>query len=657
MDQPSSVLYDLDDDLGDEISKAIIYFPRSMRCRKVVKIPLCFGDARLEEDFLSERLAIRNHMVLQLGAVVLCCCLLLAFVWFGGFVIIQDGVSWKPSRFDWLQVANLALGVLVGSCRRLVTRCGDAGILCLANVCMLVALMSSAPRQYYFLGSAQAYEVQELLDAFPDRLPGHLLTDTVPILLLCMIVSGTFQMQLRASCCAWLVVSAPIIFLACSLPLPDVFEPTIQHRILLACLIAGHTYVNFSGQVRLEISARKEFFCRVHLQKKLIDEKCLRAGAEFKSQQNASCPTCNTRAGEAGGATEHPSRQGEEERTLASHDPMSSVCSSLLFRPGLDAQDLQLQALKEFAVREAWLVRPEDICCTFQEVLGKGGFGHVFKGTLHGSQVAVKVTSQNQYARSLNNMLAELRILRHVRHVNVVAFYGACICTEVNEILLVEELVSGVSLQQLVTQEPPVADKTRQILLGVCLGLRYLHTHEPPIVHADLTPSNVMVDSPNYTSRLIDFGLSKFASPKPHRRTGTLRWQAPETLTAHQAITESDIFSVGRLAFFVVTGLKPYQEIAGVDLLSFLKEPLCKEYMPSLDWPAPGDLHAECKELCSKCLEFIPEDRPDAQELIEDITFWPCHSLACQTEAGLIEALTSARYRLGLKESQKLLSL
>ncbi|KIO27571.1 hypothetical protein M407DRAFT_232670 [Tulasnella calospora MUT 4182] len=116
--------------------------------------------------------------------------------------------------------------------------------------------------------------------------------------------------------------------------------------------------------------------------------------------------------------------------------------------------------------------------------------------------------------------------------------------------------------------ERPEVDRGK-LLQGVADGVLYLHSSNPVIVHGDLKPDNVLIDQCGIP-RIIDFGLSKLLEEEPHlspalstslREAGNARWVAPELLLEENASRslKTDIFSLGCVAFFILTGDVPFK--------------------------------------------------------------------------------------------------
>ncbi|XP_024380996.1 probable L-type lectin-domain containing receptor kinase S.7 [Physcomitrium patens] len=203
-----------------------------------------------------------------------------------------------------------------------------------------------------------------------------------------------------------------------------------------------------------------------------------------------------------------------------------------------------------------------------EEVLGRGAFGSVFKGTLKdGSIVAVKQIAHdsNQGEREF---LAEVSIISRIRHQNLVQLQGWC--HEKGNLLLVYDYMPNGSLDKLLEGNNANAklagwDLRHSVLRGVACALSYLHEEcQQCVLHRDVKPSNVLLDE-NFSPHLADFGLARLI----HHTTdnvqttiiaGTRGYLAPELAQVGKASTKSDVFSFGVLALEVATGRKALEK-------------------------------------------------------------------------------------------------
>ncbi|BBN15094.1 protein MpRLK-Pelle_L-LEC29 [Marchantia polymorpha subsp. ruderalis] len=207
-----------------------------------------------------------------------------------------------------------------------------------------------------------------------------------------------------------------------------------------------------------------------------------------------------------------------------------------------------------------------------KEVLGKGGFGCVYRGVLRGKglqQVAVKRISETS-KQGAREFVAEVKIIGRLRHKNLVQLLGWCF--ERQELLLVYEYMPHGSLDQALFscegaeeargEAPALAWAQRvKILAGVATALQYLHEDwEQRVVHRDVKSSNVMLDA-GLNARLGDFGLARLyahsQAPQSTATAGTLGYLAPELLHSSKATDKSDVFSFGVVALETACGRRP----------------------------------------------------------------------------------------------------
>lgn len=210
-----------------------------------------------------------------------------------------------------------------------------------------------------------------------------------------------------------------------------------------------------------------------------------------------------------------------------------------------------------------------------KERVGAGSFGTVHRAEWHGSDVAVKVLSlQDFHDDQLKEFLREVAIMKRVRHPNVVLFMGAV--TKSPNLSIVTEYLPRGSLYRLIHRPASgeMLDQRRRLrmALDVAKGLNYLHNLSPPIVHWDLKSPNLLVDK-NWTVKVADFGLSRFKANtfiSSKSVAGTPEWMAPEFLRGERSNEKSDVYSFGVILWELVTlqqpwsGLSPPQVVGAV---------------------------------------------------------------------------------------------
>ncbi|KAL2515266.1 L-type lectin-domain containing receptor kinase S.1 [Forsythia ovata] len=198
------------------------------------------------------------------------------------------------------------------------------------------------------------------------------------------------------------------------------------------------------------------------------------------------------------------------------------------------------------------------------ELLGSGGFGKVYKGTLgNKTEVAVKCVNHDS-KQGLKEFMAEISSMGRLQHKNLVQMRGWC--RKGNELMLVYDYMPNGSLNRWIFDKPKKLidwEGRRRILADVAEGLNYLHHGwDQVVVHRDIKSSNVLLDS-DMRGRLGDFGLAKLYMhgevPNTTRVVGTFGYLAPEVATLASPTAASDVYSFGIVVLEVACGRRPLQ--------------------------------------------------------------------------------------------------
>jgi len=261
-------------------------------------------------------------------------------------------------------------------------------------------------------------------------------------------------------------------------------------------------------------------------------------------------------------------------------------------------------------------------------VIGRGGYANVYKGILpNGVVIAIK-NCCGEHISSQPEFENEVQIISKLQHANILKLLGCCIEGD-NRILVYEymprgslhfiihELRAGVSLTW---------PKRFQIIEGVAQAVVYLHQHSRPrIVHGDLKPSNILLDS-DITPRIIDFGLAQVLSYEDEidtgRVAGTLYYLEPEFSRTAIISTKSDVYSFGVICLEIITArnastLSP----EGQSLVVYAWELWSLERATELIDPA---LHVEpgtskilrCFQIALLCVQENRADRPTMPDVL-----------------------------------------
>ncbi|CAN6464879.1 unnamed protein product [Victoria cruziana] len=207
------------------------------------------------------------------------------------------------------------------------------------------------------------------------------------------------------------------------------------------------------------------------------------------------------------------------------------------------------------------------------ERIGLGSYGEVYLAEWNGTEVAVKKFLDQEFSGdALQEFKTEVRIMRRLRHPNVVLFLGAV--TRPPNLSIVTEFLPRGSLYKILHRPSCQIDEKRRIkmALDVAKGMNCLHTSVPTIVHRDLKSPNLLVDE-NWNVKVSDFGLSRmkhntFLSSKS--TAGTPEWMAPEVLRNEPSNEKCDVYSFGVILWELATlrmpwsGMNPMQVVGAV---------------------------------------------------------------------------------------------
>ncbi|XP_011163408.1 serine/threonine-protein kinase pelle [Solenopsis invicta] len=205
-------------------------------------------------------------------------------------------------------------------------------------------------------------------------------------------------------------------------------------------------------------------------------------------------------------------------------------------------------------------------------ILGKGGFGTVYRGIWKNTDVAIKKIRQKgsdsdeSYILQLQQSLKEIKILNSRTHENILPLYAYSFGGEAP--CLVYQLMKNGSLEDrlLLRQKtkPLTWMQRHEIAKGIARGLQYLHTiGEKPLIHGDIKSANILLDK-NFEPRIGDFGLAREGperdSMKISRIHGTRPYLPEEFLRDKKLSTKIDTYSYGIVLFEMATGLRAYDD-------------------------------------------------------------------------------------------------
>ncbi|KAK9006570.1 hypothetical protein V6N11_018907 [Hibiscus sabdariffa] len=274
-----------------------------------------------------------------------------------------------------------------------------------------------------------------------------------------------------------------------------------------------------------------------------------------------------------------------------------------------------------------------------ESVLGEGGFGKVYKGTLQatGQVVAVKQLDRNTVLEN-KDFLAEVAKLSRLQHPNLVNLMGYC--ADGDQRLLVYEFMPQGSLEDHLlgqkAQRKPLDWVTRmKIACGAAQGLEYLHDKtNPPIIYRDFKSSNVLLDE-QLNPKLSDIGPEKLdpsidKMPMQSRAMGTYGYSAPEYSRSGRLTPIADVYSFGVVLLELITGRRAVDTIKPVEeqnLVAWaqpifrdpkrfpeMADPLLKKQFPERDLN-------QAVGIAAMCLQDEAAARPLMSDVVTALSF------------------------------------
>ncbi|KAM9841751.1 tyrosine-protein kinase Fer isoform 1-T1 [Aulostomus maculatus] len=260
-----------------------------------------------------------------------------------------------------------------------------------------------------------------------------------------------------------------------------------------------------------------------------------------------------------------------------------------------------------------WILNHEDV--VLGELLGKGNFGEVFKGTLlrDKTPVAVKTCKEDLPPELKIRFLSEARILKQYDHPNIVKLIG--VCTQRQPIYIVMELVPGGDFLSFLRKKKDEL-KTKQLVrfaVDAAAGMAYLESKN--CIHRDLAARNCLVGESSVL-KISDFGMSRQEDDGVYSSSGLkqipIKWTAPEALNYGRYSSESDVWSYGILLWETFSlGVCPYPGMTNQQA----REQVEKGYRMACPQRCPDDVY----KVMQRCWQYNPEERPKFSELQRDL--------------------------------------
>ena len=269
--------------------------------------------------------------------------------------------------------------------------------------------------------------------------------------------------------------------------------------------------------------------------------------------------------------------------------------------------------------QDSWNVQRREVM--IQEELGHGAWGSVHKGVFRDRQVAVKKAHrQILHENTIDQLMREIRIMAHVQHPCLVRLIAAVVDESVerrtDSPLLVLELLD--TNLRVAYQERDLTKITLiSIFQDVAYALHYLHEHQEPIIHRDVSAPNVLLQQIHpgvWRAKLSDFGSANLAKHCKTAGPGAIIYSAPETFPPRdpydplpKQTTKIDVYSYGYLLAESIAKEMPSPEKRAAMLLKISQE-----------W-------APMHDIITACTKKEPERRLTMTQVLEKLHSLPPH--------------------------------
>ena len=216
--------------------------------------------------------------------------------------------------------------------------------------------------------------------------------------------------------------------------------------------------------------------------------------------------------------------------------------------------------------------RPEIPGYQIFECLGRGGMGMVWRARQHAPRREVALKQMNPQALASERARARFRrevdLAARLEHANIARIYDCSL--DQQPYFFTMELIKGRRLDKYVQEKNLRPKQIMALIHQVCLAMSCAHEHE--VIHRDLKPSNILVTEDG-EPHIVDFGVAKrfddtgdaqLTVSDTTRGPGTLVYMSPEQVTGREVDLRSDVYSVGVVAYQLLTGRFPY-DVSGSD--------------------------------------------------------------------------------------------
>ncbi|XP_018081441.1 ankyrin repeat and protein kinase domain-containing protein 1 isoform X1 [Xenopus laevis] len=274
-----------------------------------------------------------------------------------------------------------------------------------------------------------------------------------------------------------------------------------------------------------------------------------------------------------------------------------------------------------------------------------GGFGQVYKvrhkkwWTVYAVKCSTTIVGDSELlSTNYNNLIEEASKMEKIKFNYIVQIYGICS----NPIGIVMEFMENGSLEKMLPTHALSWQLKFRFIHEIGLGMNFLHSMKPPLLHLDLKPGNILLDSHLHV-KISDFGLSKWKENSTRNEyiqrsaiKGTLSYIPPEMFLQSSRLpgTKYDVYSYAIVIWELLTQKKPY---AGASMLNIIVKVAAGKRPPIHD--ISEERPVECQQminLMQRCWNQNPNKRPNFSDIVME-----SHMLLCLVQSPLPDPETN----------------
>ncbi|KAJ3078130.1 hypothetical protein HK102_004717 [Quaeritorhiza haematococci] len=263
------------------------------------------------------------------------------------------------------------------------------------------------------------------------------------------------------------------------------------------------------------------------------------------------------------------------------------------------------------------IIKERDVVCHADNILGRGGFGVVYRGTFRNENVAIKkLRCDNLSERARKELMEEASRMRRLSHPRIVVLLGVINDSVSRTYSLVMEYMENGSLYARINSLQPALSWKDRLIIARDIASGMAHLHRVGLIHRDLKSQNVLLDS-NNRAKICDFGMSLVRTESKSyvqvsQAAGTVCWMAPECFGFKPRIsTQSDVYAFGIILWEMTAWDIPYQGIDDDEIRRGVKKGERLEI--------PENTPNEMNKLLESAWHPQPQQRPSFPDILKSL--------------------------------------